>query len=77
MGYNPWGRKELDTTEQLLCVCVCFLGIFTVYRIGRLSFTVAWKMGSNRGLSLHCVTDEGRVSLHLRSPGGPEPHLKP
>ena len=23
MGYNPWGRKELDTTERLLCVCVC------------------------------------------------------
>ena len=23
VGYNPWGRKELDTTERLLCVCVC------------------------------------------------------
>ena len=23
MGYNPWGRKELDMTERLLCVCVC------------------------------------------------------
>ena len=23
MGYNPWGRKESDTTERLLCVCVC------------------------------------------------------
>ena len=23
VGYNPWGRKELDTIEQLLCVCVC------------------------------------------------------
>ena len=23
VGYNPWGRKESDTTEQLLCVCVC------------------------------------------------------
>ena len=22
MGYNPWGRKESDTTEQLLCVCM-------------------------------------------------------
>ena len=22
MGYNPWGRKESDTTERLLCVCV-------------------------------------------------------
>ena len=20
VGYNPWGRKESDTTEQLLCV---------------------------------------------------------
>ena len=23
MGYNPWGCKELDTTERLLYVCVC------------------------------------------------------
>ena len=23
MGYSPWGRKESDTTERLLCVCVC------------------------------------------------------
>ena len=25
MGYSPWGRKELDMTERLLCVfmCVC------------------------------------------------------
>ena len=23
VGYNPWGCKELHTTEQLLCVCVC------------------------------------------------------
>ena len=23
VGYNPWVRKESDTTEQLLCVCVC------------------------------------------------------
>ena len=22
MGYNPWGRKESDTTERLLCVSV-------------------------------------------------------
>ena len=22
VGYNPWGRKESDTTERLLCVCV-------------------------------------------------------
>ena len=22
MGYNPRGRKESDTTERLLCVCV-------------------------------------------------------
>ena len=21
MGYNPWGRKESDMTERLLCVC--------------------------------------------------------
>ena len=21
VGYNPWGRKESDTTERLLCVC--------------------------------------------------------
>ena len=20
--YNPWGRKESDTTERLVCVCV-------------------------------------------------------
>ena len=25
VGYNPWGRKELDTTERLVCVCVCVL----------------------------------------------------
>ena len=26
VGYNPWGRKESDTTERLLCVCVlCFV----------------------------------------------------
>ena len=23
VGYNPWGRKESDTTEQRVCVCVC------------------------------------------------------
>ena len=23
MGYNPWGRKESDTTERRVCVCVC------------------------------------------------------
>ena len=23
VGYNPRGRKESDTTEWLLCVCVC------------------------------------------------------
>ena len=23
VGYNPWGRKESDTTERLVCVCVC------------------------------------------------------
>ena len=23
VDYNPWGRKESDTTEWLLCVCVC------------------------------------------------------
>ena len=23
VGYTPWGRKESDTTERLLCVCVC------------------------------------------------------
>ena len=23
MGYNPWGRKESDMTERLVCVCVC------------------------------------------------------
>ena len=23
MGYNPWGRKESDTIERLLCVCLC------------------------------------------------------
>ena len=23
VGYNPWGREESDTTERLLCVCVC------------------------------------------------------
>ena len=22
MGYSPWGHKESDTTERLLCVCV-------------------------------------------------------
>ena len=22
VGYNPWDRKESDTTERLLCVCV-------------------------------------------------------
>ena len=22
MGYNPWGRKESDTTERLLCIGV-------------------------------------------------------
>ena len=32
VGYNPWCRKELDTTERLLCVCV-----FKLYDIkGRL-----------------------------------------
>ena len=25
VGYNPWGPKELDTTERLLCVCVIIL----------------------------------------------------
>ena len=25
VGYNPWGREESDTTERLLCVCVCVL----------------------------------------------------
>ena len=26
MGYNPWGRKESDTTERLLsCVCLFLL----------------------------------------------------
>ena len=23
VGYSPWGRKESDMTERLLCVCVC------------------------------------------------------
>ena len=23
VGYNLWGHKESDTTERLLCVCVC------------------------------------------------------
>ena len=23
VGYNPWGRKESDMTERLVCVCVC------------------------------------------------------
>ena len=23
MGYNPCGCKKSDTTERLLCVCVC------------------------------------------------------
>ena len=25
MGYNPWGSKESDTTERLLCVCVYYV----------------------------------------------------
>ena len=29
VGYNPWGCKESDMTEQLLCVCVfAFLSFF-------------------------------------------------
>ena len=24
VGYNPWGHKESDTTERLLCVCFYF-----------------------------------------------------
>ena len=36
VGYNPWGRKESDTTERLLCVCVCnnifsFNNIYNVF----------------------------------------------
>ena len=28
VGYNPWGRKESDTPERLLCVCVyCFISL--------------------------------------------------
>ena len=23
VGYNPWGCKESDMTERLLCVCMC------------------------------------------------------
>ena len=36
MGYNPWGRKELDMTERLLCVCSgCQLLLLTgVYQPG-------------------------------------------
>ena len=32
VGYNPWGRKESDTTEQLLCVFCVTLGQFIFNR---------------------------------------------
>ena len=28
VGYNLWGHKESDTTERLLCVCVCVKVIY-------------------------------------------------
>ena len=37
VGYNSWGHKESDTTEQLLCVCVCqLLGHLQEGRLGNL-----------------------------------------
>ena len=37
VGYNSWGRKESDTTERLLCVCVCqLLGHLQEGRLGNL-----------------------------------------
>ena len=29
VGYNPWGRKESDTTERLLCVLVFHMTLFS------------------------------------------------
>ena len=38
VGYNPWGRKESDTTERLLCVCVCVCEIAGSYGHSIFSF---------------------------------------
>ena len=38
VGYNPWGRKESDTTERLLCVCMLEeTGVTTLVDRGQLS----------------------------------------
>ena len=36
VGYNPWGRKESDMTERLLCVCEC------VCALNKLLSPVSW-----------------------------------
>ena len=34
VGYNPWGRKELDMTERLLCVYLSLLFFGTLHSVG-------------------------------------------
>ena len=50
VGYNPWGRKESDTTERLLCVCV------TV----QIQFITENRIPENRGIAqFHFQRSEG------------------
>ena len=32
MGYSPWGRKESDTTERLLNLCIMWLRVRDISR---------------------------------------------
>lgn len=60
----------------IIIVSYAFWDFFPVYRIGHVIFTIAgkWALIEVCPYTVLQMRDE---SLYLRSPGGPESHLKP
>ena len=71
VGYNPWGLKESDTTERLLCVCVCVFSREPLLTLSKgmlqakYQFFLVTEIGEKSELEVAKTAGHGGSTLHV------------